>query len=139
MEPQLRLKLIPGWLPQENPNGPVTYVRGTGAEPGTLQFSVAQRRNGTPQNASEAALLSLCEKVTGKVEGRVQLSRTSGTCQFGLFASVTVKGEAPAYMQAWVLHNKVDFILVTHISYVDQPGPQEIKEANEIALLTGYS
>jgi hypothetical protein len=83
-------------------------------------------------------LIGICENATGKVSDRIEVSRSSGTCDFGFFGTLTVKGKSPAYMQAWVVTNRRDFILITHISG-NQPDAQEIKEANEIALNVGCS
>jgi hypothetical protein len=47
------------------------------------------------------------------------------------------RGEAPVYFQVWVLSNGREFILVTH-TCDREPTPDEIAEANEIALMTGY-
>ena len=87
---------------------------------------------------SEAELIAICEKLTRDVPGRTELSRSSGKCEFGLFGTLAVKGNSPAYMQAWVISNQHDYILITHICEAP-PDAQETKEANEIALMTGLS
>jgi hypothetical protein len=138
MEPRLKLKLYDGWRQTQNPGGPATYVRGSGPNPGALQFSIARRKNGMAQDAAEDALIGICEKVTGNVQGRTEVSRSSGKCEFGIFGTLTVKGNSPVYMQAWVVSNRSDFILITHICN-SPPDTQEIKEANQIALMTGCS
>jgi hypothetical protein len=138
MEPRLKLKLYDEWRPAQNPGGPPTYVRGNGPNPGALQFSIARRRDGVVQNAAENVLIGICEKITANVQDRAEVSRSSGKCAFGVFGTLTVKGTSPAYMQAWVVSNRLDFILITHICN-SPPDTQEIKEANEIALMTGCS
>jgi hypothetical protein len=72
------------------------------------------------------------------VRGLKEKSSHSGTCEFGVFGTVTAKGDFPAHFQAWVLSNEREFILVTH-TCDKNPDPEEIAEANQIALLTGCS
>jgi hypothetical protein len=81
-------------------------------------------------------LIALCEKLTVKVSNRREVLRRSGKCNFGIFGTVAVKGDAPVYFQAWVVSNQRDFILITH-TCTEEPEPEEIAEANEIALMTG--
>jgi len=139
MEPKLRLKLYDGWHKSENPGGPVTYLHGKGRDPSTLQFSSARPRPGVVvRHTSEADLVSMCEKLTRDVADRSEVSRSSGTCEFGIFGTIAAKGTSPAYVQAWVLSNQSDYILVTLVCYTP-PSVQEMKEAHEIALMTGLS
>lgn len=138
MAPELKLRVHDGWRKRENPGGPATYFRGNGPKPSALQFSAARPRPGVVHHTSGEELISMCEKLTHGVKGRIELSRASGKCGFGIFGTLAVKGSSPAYMQAWVLSNHNDFILVTHICETS-PDAQEMKEVNEIALLTGLS
>ena len=139
MEPRLKFKLYDGWQKTENPGGPVTYLRGNGPSPGTLQFSSARPRSGAvARRTSEQDLISMCEKLTRDVANRSEVTRSSGTCEFGIFGTIAVKGTSPAYVQAWVLSNQSDYILVTLVCYTP-PDAQETKEAHEIALMTGLS
>jgi hypothetical protein len=138
MPPKLQTQLLHGWQETENPGGPLTFIRGSGPDPDCLQVSVARPRSGTGQTISEQQLVAMCEKLTRDVRGRIQVSSSSGVCEFGIFGSVTVKGESPEYMQAWVVSNRLDFILTTHICY-RQPDAQEIAQANRIALTVSTS
>jgi hypothetical protein len=70
------------------------------------------------------------------VGNRRDVSSRSGKCEFGIFGTVAVKGDAPAHFQAWVVSNQREFILITH-TCAKEPDPLEIAEANEIALMTG--
>jgi hypothetical protein len=87
--------------------------------------------------ANEELLTKLCERLTDKALGRRDLSRSSGQCPFGLYGSVVVKGEKPAYLQVWVVSNRRDFILITH-TCENEPSSHEMEEANQIALMTSY-
>jgi hypothetical protein len=136
-EPRLKVRLYNGWRQLESREGPVTYFREGSSDSGALQFSVAQHRPGPVPGAGEEMLIALCEKLTSKVRNRRDASSRSGKCEFGIFATVAVKGDSPAHFQAWVLSNHREFILVTH-TCEKQPDPQEIAEANEIALMTGF-
>jgi hypothetical protein len=133
MGPKLKLKLRPGWRPVQIPNAPVTCVRGHDSDPNVLQVSVGRRKEETATNLSAEGLLRIGENSTAKVSGRIETSRASGTCEFGSFGTITVKGTVPAYMQVWVVANERDIILITHICK-SQPHEREVKEANEIAL-----
>jgi hypothetical protein len=130
--PRLKIRLLRGWTAAANPRGLATYVRQGGS--GTLQFSLAQYKNDALPT-TEATLISICEKLTSSVRGRRDVSSSSGNCEFGIFGTVLAKGDSPAHVQAWVLSNRREFILVTHTSDSD-PDSQEVKEANEIALMT---
>jgi hypothetical protein len=75
------------------------------------------------------------EKFTRKIRGRRDLVSGSGKCELGIFGTVVAKGDSPAYVQVWMLSNKIDFILITHISDIE-PTPQEITQARSIAEMT---
>jgi hypothetical protein len=81
----------------------------------------------------------MCEKLTKAFRGSREMSSRSGKCEFGIFGTVVVKGDSPAHVQVWVLSNQREFILITHVCG-NEPDPQEVAEANEIALRTacGY-
>ena len=136
MTPKLRIRLRSGWHPADNPAIPA-YKRAASADSGALQFSIAQFRHGTAPNATEQTLVAMCEKLTGSVRGRKNISSTSGTCDFGIYGTAAVQGDAPVRFQAWVLSNGREFILVTH-TFGSAPDPEEVREANEIALMTGF-
>jgi hypothetical protein len=135
MTPKLRIRLRPGWQPAENPAIP-SYKRAASADSGALQFSVAQFRHGTVPNATEQTLVAMCEKLTSSVRGRRNETTASGTCDFGIYGTAAVQGDAPVRFQAWVLSNGREFILVTH-TCGSPPDPEEVREATEIALMTG--
>jgi hypothetical protein len=135
MLPRLKVKLHQGWIPVANPNGPATYVRGSGPNPPALQFSIAQHKPGALPNVTPESLVGICERMTEKVRGRRSISKSSGECTFGKYGTVIAKGDAPAHVQIWVLSNEREFILVTHTCEID-PEPKEDEEANQIALLT---
>jgi hypothetical protein len=59
----------------------------------------------------------------------------SGKCEHGIFGTVIAKGDSPAYVQAWVLSNNTDFILVTH-TCESEPKPEIVTQASSIALMT---
>jgi hypothetical protein len=134
--PKLRIRLRPGWHPAENPAIP-TCKRTASADSGILQFSVAQFRPGTGPNATEQTLIAICEKLTSGVRGPRDVSSTSGTCDFGIYGTVAIHGDSPTRFQAWVVSNGQEFILVTH-TCGSAPDPEEVREANEIALMTGF-
>ena len=136
MTPKLRIRLRPGWQPAENPAIP-TYKRSASTDSGALQFSIAQFRHGTAPNATEQTLVALCEKLTSSVPGRREVATASGTCDFGIYGTAAVQGGAPVRFQAWVLSNGREFILVTH-TCGSAPDPEEVREATEIALMTGF-
>jgi len=137
MTAKLKIRLRPGWQPAGNPTIP-TYKRTVSPESGALQFSIAQFRNGTVPNATEQTLVAMCEKLTGGVRGRRDVSSASGACDFGIYGTVAVLGDSPVRFQAWVVSNGTEFILVTH-TCGSEPDPEEVREASEIALLTGFS
>lgn len=133
--PRLKIKLLRGWKEAVNPGALATYVREDGS--GTLQFSLAQHKRGDPLPATtEATLIGICEKLTSRMRGRREVSSSSGNCEFGIFGSVAATSDSPAHFQAWVLSNRREFILVTH-TCEREPHAMEIKEANDIALMTG--
>jgi hypothetical protein len=136
MTPKLRIRLRPGWQPAENPTIP-TYKRSASPDSGALQFSIAQFRHGTVPNATEQTLVSMCEKLTSGVPGRRDVTSASGTCDFGTYATVAVHGDSPVRLQAWIMSNGQEFILITH-TCGSEPDPEEVREANEIALMTGF-
>lgn len=135
MTSKLKIRLRPGWEPAENPAIP-TYKRTASADSGALQFSVAQFRHGAVPNATEQTLVAMCEKLTNGVRGRRDASSASGTCDLGMYGTVAVHGDSPVRFQAWLLSNGQDFVLVTH-TCGSEPDPEELREANEIALMTG--
>ena len=136
MAPKLRIRLRTGWRPADNPAVP-TYKREASSDSGALQFSVAQFRHGTVPNATEQTLVAMCENLTMKVRGRRDVVTGSGPCELGMYGTMAVRGDFPVRFQAWVLSNGQDFILVTH-TCGSEPDPEEIRQANEIALMTGY-
>lgn len=81
-------------------------------------------------------MIGICERLTSRVRGQNDLSRSSGDCEFGIFGTVVAKGDSPAHFQACVLSSRREFILITHTSK-REPDSQELQEANEIALMTG--
>jgi hypothetical protein len=134
-EPRLKIRLIRGWAEAENPAGPATYVRQTSPDSGALQFSFARYASGSLPNATEEQLIQLCQNMAAKVpDGRITLSR-SGTCDFGIFGTIVVRGNDPFHLQIWVLSDRRNFIFVTH-TCMKEPLAIEIDEANDIALLT---
>jgi len=137
-QPRLKVKLFEGWRPVENPRTLATYVRGDTSNSGSLQFSLAQYQRGILSSVTEDTLLGLCQKLAGSVRGRRDVSSGSGKCEFGLFGTVTAKGDSPAHFQVWVISNGREFILITH-TCAKEPDPQEVAEANEIALMTGLT
>jgi hypothetical protein len=72
------------------------------------------------------------------VRGLKEKSSRSGTCEFGMFGTVVAKGDSPTHLQVWTLSNEREFILVTHTCNND-PDPEEVTEANAIALMAGCS
>jgi hypothetical protein len=136
MTPKLRIRLRPGWHPAANPAIP-TYKRAASAGSGALQFSIAQFRHGTAPSATEQTLVAMCEKLTSSVRGRRDLATASGICDIGIYGTTAVQGDAPVRFQAWVLSNGWEFILVTH-TCGSVPDPEEVREATEIALMTGF-
>ena len=137
MSAKLRIRLRAGWHPADNPAIP-TYTRSANTDSGALQFSVAQFRNGAVPNASEETLVAMCEKLTTNVRGRRDVVTASGKCDLGMYGTVAVHGDSPIRFQAWVLSNGQDFVLVTH-TCASEPDEEELREANEIALMTGYA
>lgn len=136
-KPQLRIRLFKEWRPVKNTGALAAYVRGDKPEAATLQFSLAEYRHSSLGNVTEETLLGICEKITQRIEGRRNISRRSGTCDFGIYGTVAVKSRSPAHFQAWVISNPKVFILVTHIS-ASEPPPEELAEASEIALMTRF-
>ena len=136
-EPRLRIKLQRGWTPINNPKAYIC-IRETSAEPGEMQFSSAVYKPGRPlpKVVTEDGLIEMCRKImAGEVPSGREILKQSGNCDFGAFGTVALRGESPAYFQAWVLSNGRDFILITHVC-PKEPDPAEITEANEIALMT---
>jgi hypothetical protein len=136
--PRLKVRLHPAWREIQTSSGPATYVRGGESKSGALQFSLAQFLPGRLPSTSEQLLIGMCEKFASGVRGLKEKSSRSGTCEFGMFGTVVAKGDYPNHVQAWVLSNEREFILVTHTCDKD-PDPQEVNEANEIALMTTCS
>jgi hypothetical protein len=133
--PRLSIKLHKEWHQVENPNGPITYLRGRDRDAGALQFSFAKYRQGTLKNATEETLIGICEKLSNRVQGRRNALSHSGKCDFGIFGTLAVEGDYPVRFQAWVISNRSEFILVTH-TCTRKPELAEIAEASEIALMT---
>jgi len=130
MSERLKIRLYEGWRPVENKGGPATYVCGDSC----LQFSQIQHTKG-PLPIDLEGLVEMYEKFTRKIRGRRDLVSGSGKCELGIFGTVVAKGDSPAYVQVWMLSNKIDFILITHISDIE-PTPQEITQARSIAEMT---
>jgi hypothetical protein len=135
LEGRLKIKLLHGWQQAENPAWPVTYFRSKSADPGALQFSRAQYRHGVLQTTTEESLMGVCDDMTSRVRGRRFIASQSGKCEFGFYGTVSVRGDEPAYFQAWVVSNGHQFILITHTCN-SVPVTEEIAEANQIALMT---
>lgn len=135
MTPRLKVKLYQGWKPVANPNGPATYMRGNDPDGSALQFSFAQYRPDTLLTTTQEHLIGICEKLTNKLSGRAIVSRSSGKCTFGFYGTVISKGHEPAHSQIWVVSNRREFILITH-TCANEPGLDEMEEANQIALMT---
>jgi hypothetical protein len=135
-EPRLNIKLKPGWTPVKNVNAYMCF-RETSANPGELQFSSAVHKPDKPivKIPTEKGLIDMCRGMARDVRGGREISSLAGKCDFGSFGTVAVFGESPARFQVWVLSNGQDFILVTH-TCAKAPDPSEVKEANEIALMT---
>lgn len=130
-EPQLQLKLFPGWQVAENPEGPATYYR-EATKSGALQFSMAQHRGGQEPYVIEQDLLRIAHNVATSGDGAEILDSLTGTCAFGRFGAVSAR--APnAFIWVWVLTNSRDFILATYTS-TQVPDRQEFAEAEEIVL-----
>lgn len=138
MAPRLRVRLYPAWRQIQDPTVLAASVRGDGSQSGTLQFSVAEYRHGKAPDATEQTLLGICQKLTHGVRGRKEILSRSGKCEFGTFGTVVAKGDFPIRLQVWVLSNEREFILVTH-TCEKEPDSEEVDEANEIALMTGFS
>jgi hypothetical protein len=138
MAPRLKVKLHRGWRQIDNPGALAAYVRGDSSNSGTLQFSIAQFRHGQLPSATEQTLIGICEKLTSGVRAPKEVSSTSGKCEFGMFGSVVVKGDFPARLQVWVVSNQRELILITH-TCEKEPDPEEVAEANDIALMTECS
>jgi hypothetical protein len=132
MAERLKIRPHPGWRAVANPNGPATYVSTSGS---ALQFSFANYLRGKLPNITEESLIGLCEKLTLQIRGRRVVSSRSGTCDFGLYGTVAVRGEEPVHTQAWVLSNRQEFILITY-TCATEPESREVFEANQIALMT---
>ena len=130
MDTQLKIQLFPGWQLAENKGGPATYLRGASC----LQFSRAQNSRG-PMPIDAEGLIGMCEKLTRSMKGRRNVLTGSGQCSFGTFGTLVAQGDFPAHMQAWVLTDGTNFILVTHVCE-KQPSAEEIEEAKHIALMT---
>jgi hypothetical protein len=136
MTPKLRIRLRPGWHPAGDPAVP-TYHRAASTDSGALQFSIAQFRHGKVPNTTEQTLISMCEKLTSNIRGRRDITTASGTCDFGIYATVIAYGDSPVRLQSWLLSNRQEFILITH-TCGSEPDPEEVREAHEIALMTGF-
>ena len=93
--------------------------------------------HGTVPNATDQTLVAMCEKLTSGVLGRREVCSASGACDFGIYGTVAVQGDLPVRLQAWVVSNGTEFILITYTCGSD-PDPEELREANEIALMTGF-
>lgn len=74
--------------------------------------------------------------MASSVRGIKEKSSRSGSCEFGMFGTAIARGESPIYFQVWVLSNGREFILVTH-TCDKEPDPDEVVEANHIALMAG--
>lgn len=135
MNPQLKVKLFRGWTQIANPNGPATYVRGNNPD-SCLQFSFATYLQGALPNTTEELLIRICEKMAGKIGNGTVVLKSSGKCAFGLYGSVIAKAKSPAHFQIWVVSDQQQFILITH-TCANEPIPDEMSEANEMALMTG--
>jgi hypothetical protein len=138
MEPRLKVRLYSGWRQIQDATALASYVRGDGSNSGRLQFSLAEHRHGKVPDATEQTLIGICEKLTNGVSGRKEMLSRSGKCKFGTFGTVVAMGDFPIRLQVWVLSNERVFILVTH-TCEREPISQEVAEANQIALMTGFS
>jgi hypothetical protein len=79
----------------------------------------------------------MCEKLTSNIRGRRDITTASDACDFGIYATVIAYGDSPVRLQAWLLSNRQEFILITH-TCGSEPDPEEVREAHEIALMTGF-
>lgn len=134
--PRLKIQLIRGWSQLKDPKS-IRFFRETREHPGELQFSSAENQSGKLLTVTEENLFDLCRKAAAKVRGgRITLTR-SGNCEFGLYATMVVRGEEPIHSQIWVLSDRKNFVFITH-TCMKEPNVNEITEANEIALMTNF-
>lgn len=131
MTKRLRVQLIDGWsdYSQENPNGPALFLRDNSVNPGALQVSLTEYREGKIPNPSTNDLIELSVR-TGNERNFGELVETnSGDCALGKYGTAIFRSSEYPRIQVWYLSNGRDFGLVTHIGANNS---KEITEAQKI-------
>src|SRR4051794_13883112 len=100
---RLKIKLMPGWLPMEMGDGPVTYYRERSKDLGALQFSTAEYKKGEVPNPTDNDLMELCRTMCERMKGSKVVHSKTGACNFGQFATMVMEGHEPTRFQLWVV------------------------------------
>ena len=134
MPKELRVNLLPGWTDHsdENPDGPLTYVRDASESPGALQISCAWYVSGEVPDPDDDDLINLAKGIADTFDAAELVETKSGTCRIGRYGSAVFRCSGFPHVQAWHLSNGRDLIMVTHICAGADPDPAELHEAQEI-------
>lgn len=122
------------WRKVDNGNL-LTYVHDESGS--ALQFTHARYKGTNKLELPPEKLIHLATNAIEKVRNPRDTYSATGDCDFGKFGMVRLKGDEPAYFQAWVLWNERDQII--YVTYVaSQVDARESQEAHQIAMMTGY-
>ena len=129
---RLQIKLPRGWVDYsaENPDGPPTYLRDFSEEPGLLQISWAEYKNGPVPNPSAEDLEQMSREMGEKQDYGQLVESSNGVCAFGHMGTAVFQSTEHR-VQLWQISNGKDFIMVSHIA-PESPDLDELREVHEI-------
>jgi len=129
----INIKLSESWndCSMQNPDGPLTFIRGISKNPGALQVSFAIRKGGQIPNPSYEDLINMAIEVGKGMDFGEIVESFSRDCTFGILGSAVFTSRELARSQIWYLSNGEDFILATHIC-PEMPESNEVEEAKDI-------
>jgi hypothetical protein len=139
MSKQLRVKLLPNWTTEKNPDGPATFVRTDSQDSGALQASLMTEYTGG--KAPLPTVEGLIDLAQGHGERHAvgELVETAGgACALGRFGTAVFRSEEFPRMQLWYLSNGHDIVLASYICCTE-PEPAEVEEAQQIVGTLGLS
>lgn len=128
---RLQVVLHPGWVPEENPGGPVTFMK-TGSQ-NPLQISYALCKKGQSPDFSKENLLEMARGLLKAQGAGEAILEETGECSFGFYATIACKLDKMERFQIWHLSNGKDLINVTYICD-KEPCAEEVKEAKDITM-----
>jgi hypothetical protein len=136
---QLQITLLPDWEQFENPDGPVSFIRGSSETSGVLQVSLyAEYKSGKIPNPTQQVLVEFAQDLGERHDFGILECTEHGTCELGIFGTAIFHSEESPRAQIWYLSNGKDFVLATYICSV-KPEHVEEQEAQHIVHMIDLS